>query len=246
MFLRVENLSKAFGPEPVLAGVDLDLAADETLSILGRSGSGKTTLLKILAGLEHADGGRILLEGREISSWKPRERGIVYLYQEPLLLPHLSLFENMAFGLRLRKMEPDHIHARVGELITELGLTGHENKMPHQLSGGQRPRVAFGRAIVVQPALLLLDEPFGSLDVEVRASMQRLFKNLTHAHGIPALFVTHDLKEAILMGDRMAHIRDGRLVTFASKRDFIEDPELGVQQEIAFWNTLRSATDEPN
>jgi ABC-type Fe3+/spermidine/putrescine transport system ATPase subunit len=245
-FLTVSQLSKSFGDESVLDGVSFSLSGAETLSILGRSGSGKTTLLKILAGLESADAGRIMLRGEDIGNWKPQRRGIVYLYQEPLLLPHLNLFDNMAFGLRLRKMAQKEVRENVHALIGELGLTGHEQKMPQQLSGGQRQRVAFGRAIVVKPSLLLLDEPFGSLDVEVRANMQELFKKTAHEHGLPALFVTHDLKEAILMGDRIGHMEGGKLRTFATKHDFIEDPDLGVQREIAFWDALRSSPDEPN
>ena len=238
MFLHVEDLHKAFGAEPVLSGVQCTLAVRQTLSILGRSGGGKTTLLKIIAGLETPDGGTIRLDGRDITGLPPQQRGVVYLYQEPLLFPHLNVRENVAFGLRLRHVAAAQRRRRVTEMLEQLGVADHADKMPHQLSGGQRQRVAFGRAIIVNPALLLLDEPFGNLDVEIRASMQDLFKQVAADYGITTLFVTHDLKEAVLMGDRIAHLRGGRLKMYPSKQAFIADPEVGVQQEIAFWRAL--------
>jgi len=244
MFLEIRNLAKTFGDEPVLRDVSLTLSPRETLSVLGRSGCGKTTLLKIIAGLEQADAGEIWREGREISGLPPQRRGFVYLYQEPLLLPHLDLFGNLAFGLKLRKTPRTELEARVAELAERLGLRAHLDKAPHQLSGGQRQRAAFGRAIAVRPALLLLDEPFSGLDVGIRAEMQALFKETAAAYGIPSLFVTHDLKEAILMGDRIARMQDGRLTTYNSVREFIEDPDSGAEAEIAFWEGLRSRTHE--
>lgn len=236
--LEVANLEKQFGSESVLTGVNLFLQQGETLSVLGRSGSGKTTLLKIIAGLEQADAGQIMLQDRQITKQPPQQRGIVYLYQEPLLLPHLNLFENMAFGLRLQNMAKPEIKKRTLELIEQLGLENHLKKMPHQLSGGQRQRVAFGRAIIVKPNVLLLDEPFGNLDIEIRTQVQHLFKQITGAYQIPAIFVTHDLKEAILMGDRLAFMRNGRLKTYKNQQEFIQDPESGVAREVQFWLDL--------
>lgn len=237
-FFVLRQIGKRFHAERVLHSVSLELAERETLAILGRSGSGKTTLLKIAAGLETADHGQIILGDRDISNASPRHRGIVYLYQEPLLLPHLNLFDNIAFGLRLQKRGEEEIRARVRPLLEELALNEHQHKWPHQLSGGQRQRVAFGRAIIVKPNLLLLDEPFGSLDAETRTVMQTLFKKITAEFGTPALFVTHDLKEALLMGDRIALMAEGRLRTFPSKEAFIGDPDSGVQREIDFWRGL--------
>lgn len=238
MFLDVQNIQKSFGGESVLQGIDFALEARETLSILGRSGCGKTTLLKIIAGLEEADAGSLLLDGVDMMGLPPQQRGIVYLYQEPLLFPHLNVFDNIAFGLRLRKLDAGHIREQVDGMIASLELERHAAKMPHQLSGGQRQRVAFGRAIIVNPRLLLLDEPFGNLDVEIRGTMQTLFKRLAATFEITTLFVTHDLKEAILMGDRIAYMHGGKLKTYTSKEDFIADPHVGVQNEIAFWNSL--------
>jgi len=238
MFLDVIRLRKAFGREPVLRGLSFSLEGHRTLSILGRSGCGKTTLLKIIAGLEAAGDGQVVLQGEDITQKAPQDRGVVYLYQEPLLFPHLNVWDNVAFGLRLRRLDTAQIRRRVDEMLENLELSEHPDKMPNQLSGGQRQRVAFGRALIVNPALLLLDEPFASLDVEIRATMQRLFKRVAAQYEITALFVTHDLKEAILMGDRIAYMRDGTLKTYASKDAFIADPEVGVQNEIAFWNSL--------
>ena len=241
MFLEIQGLSKSYGPEPVLDDVHLSLAPHETVSVLGRSGSGKTTLLKIIAGLEGADRGNLVLGGRDLAGVPPQRRGVVYLYQEPLLFPHLDVWENVAFGLRLRGIAGAELERRVAEMIDDLELIGHARKSPRQLSGGQRQRVSFGRALIVQPALLLLDEPFGNLDAEIRASMQTLFKRVAAAHRITSLFVTHDLKEAILMGDRVAHLRAGRLKVFADRADLAADPELGLMNEVRFWESVAAA-----
>ena len=238
MFLDVQNIWKSYKDEPVLQGVQFALHEKKTLSILGRSGSGKTTLLKIIAGLEHADDGALFLNGDEITRQPPQHRGIVYLYQEALLFPHLNVFENIAFGLRIQHRPNEEITTRVTEIIDALELNGHIQKMPDQLSGGQKQRVAFGRAIIINPALLLLDEPFGSLDVEIRTGMQKLFKRIAHTYSITSIFVTHDLKEAILMGDGLAMMREGRLKSYQSTREFVHDPEVGVHDEITFWRNL--------
>ncbi|MEM6336556.1 MAG: ABC transporter ATP-binding protein [Bacteroidota bacterium] len=239
-FLRVSNIEKTFGPEAVLHDVSLTLAQQRTLAVLGRSGCGKTTLLKILAGLETADAGRVVVEGEDVTDAPAQSRGIVYLYQEPLLFPHLDVFENVAFGLRLRGVDKQSIKEQVDRMIGDLGLRGQERKRPNQLSGGQRQRVAFGRAVIVNPRLLLLDEPFASLDVETRALMQQLYTRIAEAYAITALFVTHDLKEALLMGDEIGHMRAGRLHVYPSRQAFINDPDSGVAQEVAFWERIKS------
>lgn len=240
MFLEVDDISKKFGAEQVLEGVSFGLEAEETLGILGRSGSGKTTLLKILAGLEEAGGGTIRLGGEAIERREPRLRGIVYLYQEPLLFPHLDVYENVAFGLRLRGEGEPGIGARVGEMLERLGLAGQARKQPHQLSGGQRQRVSFGRALVVNPRLLLLDEPFASLDSETRAGMQTLFKEVAAACRITSIFVTHDLKEAILISRRIAHLQSGRLRLYRDLGEVLADPQLGARRELDFWRSLEA------
>ena len=238
MFLSIRALSKSFGSDVILKQLSVDIKEGTTLSILGKSGCGKTTFLKILAGLESLDHGSVYLQEVDISHLPPQKRGVVYLYQEPLLFPHLNVFDNIAFGLRIKKLGNRVIEDRVGGLVNDLGLSQHIRKMPNQLSGGQKQRVAFGRAIIVNPSLLLLDEPFASLDVETRASMQQLFKSLSSQFGITSIFVTHDLKEALLMGDEIAYMKQGHLTTYSSKQSFIKDPSVGVLDEIAFWSNL--------
>ncbi|MBS1913594.1 MAG: ABC transporter ATP-binding protein [Bacteroidetes bacterium] len=238
MILSVENISKSYGPHAVLHDVSLAVAERETLAILGRSGCGKTTLLKIVAGLVDADAGSLCLRGAAIGDTPIERRNVVYIYQEPLLFPHLTVFENIAFGLRLRRKPAAEVERAVATMMDELELAGHGAKLPSQLSGGQRQRVAFGRAIIVKPDVLLLDEPFSSLDTETRASMQALFRSLVRAHGVASIFVTHDLKEAILIGDAIAYMQEGRLVTFGTKAEFIAHPEFGARREIEFWASL--------
>jgi len=225
-FLNIDDLSKTFEGQPILNGIHLSLESNTVLSILGKSGSGKTTLLKIIAGLEDADQGRISLEGKPVMTLKPQKRNIVYLYQEALLFPHLNVFENIAFGLRLQKKDQTEIEKRVIQMLGPLGLEHMKYKSPNQLSGGEKQRVAFGRAIIVEPKLLLLDEPFGALDVETRHSMQQLFKNLAKQLSISALFVTHDLKEAIIMGMTLAKLKMEIIKLTPLKKSFIRMPNL--------------------
>lgn len=238
MFLEVKQIVKSFNQEHVVKELTFNLDAHKTLSILGKSGCGKTTMLKTIGGLVEPDSGMISLKGDNITHLKPEKRNIVYLYQEDLLFPHLNVFENIAFGLRLKKVAKPEIHTRVNNMIHSLELEGQGQKLPNQLSGGQRQRVSFGRAIITNPSLLLLDEPFGSLDAGTRQRMQKLFKKLTNEFKITSLFVTHDLKEAVLMGDEIGFMREGRLTVYTDKDDFIKDPETGVLNEIEFWDKL--------
>ncbi|MBU2974870.1 ABC transporter ATP-binding protein [Zobellia sp. B3R18] len=238
MFLEVQHIVKSFGAEKVVKDLNFSLQAKQTLSILGKSGCGKTTMLKTIGGLATPDSGKILLNGVDITETKPEKRNIVYLYQEDLLFPHLNAFENIAFGLRLKKIPKGLINEKVEHMLHSLELEGQADKMPTQLSGGQRQRVSFGRAISTNPSLLLLDEPFGSLDTGTRQRMQELFKKLTAEFNITSLFVTHDLKEAVLMGDQIGFMEDGVLKVYKDKKDFIQDPQTGVQSEIEFWGGL--------
>ncbi len=239
MFLEVNNISKRYGSKSILNDVSFVLPAHRTLSILGKSGCGKSTLLKIISGIELQDEGLIILQGKNISLLNPNKRNIVYLFQEALLFPHLNVYENIAFGLRIRKEKPAQIASKVDAMLQSLELTEHVLKMPHQLSGGQKQRVAFGRALIINPPLILLDEPFSSLDVEIRSSMQQLYKTIAKQFEINALFVTHDLKEALLMGDLISYMEGGKLEIYESKQQFINDSRTGVLNEITFWNELR-------
>ncbi|MDB5034919.1 MAG: ABC-type spermidine/putrescine transport system, ATPase component [Chlorobi bacterium] len=244
MVLTVSNIDKAYGGHPVLNDVGLAVDERETLAILGRSGCGKTTLLKIIAGLVDPDRGELRLRENAINDLPVARRNIVYIYQEALLFPHLDIFENIAFGLRLRKIPEATIRERVEEMLGSLELSTHARRMPHQLSGGERQRVAFGRAMIVNPSVLLLDEPFSNLDAETRAAMQGLFQRLAAHYGIASIVVTHDLKEAILLGDRISYMRDGRLLHFSSKSEFIAHPEYGARREMDFWRSLGDQINE--
>ncbi len=238
MLLTVENINKRFYAETVLQNVGLVLEQHRTLSILGKSGCGKTTLLKIIAGLVFQDSGNIFLNGININSLPPNLRRIVYMSQEPLLFPHLDVFENIAYGLRIRKEGPAAIETKVDQLVGKLGLQEHKRKMPHQLSGGQKQRVNFGRSLIINPPLLLLDEPFSNLDTQTRREMQQLFKEIAGEFKITSIFVTHDIKEALLMCDSIGYMKEGQLTIYDNKNSFISDSNTGVQQEIAFWQSL--------
>ena len=209
--LEVAGLNKAFATQAVLAGVDLEVAPNCLLAILGPSGSGKTTLLRVLAGFERADAGTVVLGGRVVDdgrTWVPPEdRGIGYVPQEGGLFPHLTVERNVAFGLpRSRQHGPV-----VGNYIEMVGLGGLERRYPHQLSGGQQQRVALARALAVGPALVLLDEPFSSLDVGMRASVREDVAQVLRDSGTTAVLVTHDQDEALSIADQVAVIRDGRI-----------------------------------
>jgi len=244
--LEAQHISKAFKNEQVLDDLNLQLHEHETLSILGRSGSGKTTLLKILAGLETPDAGRVLNNDQDVLSLPVHKRDIVYLYQEALLFPHLNVSENIAFGLRLRKTDGAAINERVNDMIQQLELEGMQDKMPHQLSGGQKQRVSFGRALITNPSVLLLDEPFGNLDADSRHSMQHLFKRIAKEFKITSVFVTHNVKEAILMGDRISNLKDGKLYIYPTLEQFLNAGENMVQEEIKFWQSISETKKNSN
>lgn len=236
--IEVQNLCKSFGPEVVLRDINFQLSRGHTLCILGKSGSGKSTLLRILAGLETADAGELKVAGNSVLTLSPDKRPLVYLSQEPLLFPHLNVFRNLAFGLELKKPAKAVIRDRVTEMAERLGLQDHLNKMPFELSGGQKQRVNFGRALIIKPQIFLLDEPFGSLDHQIRGEMQELFLKLRVEYRMTTIFVTHDLKEALMVGDRFASLTSGRLEQYASVRDFLDAPESGAAKELDFWIKL--------
>jgi ABC-type sugar transport system ATPase subunit len=243
--LTVSHLSKQFSGQPVLRDLSFTLNEGEVLAVLGRSGGGKTTLLKILAGLETPDVGELLADGQNLRAVPPERRQMVYLYQEPLLFPHLTVFENVAFGLRIRRVPWAEADRRVREMLAELDLLHHAPKAPHQLSGGQRQRVSFGRALVIRPRLLLLDEPFGNLDAQTRADMQQLFLRVSRQHRITSIFVTHDSREALTVGTRFAYLDQEGLNSFASVAEFVRDARTGIRAELAFWESIHHALPNP-
>lgn len=223
--LEVAGLAKSFGSQPVLSGLDLVAGPGSFTCILGPSGSGKTTLLRAIAGFERADRGTIRLGDRVVDDGgelhvPAQARGIGYVPQEGGLFPHLSVSQNVAFGLPRRERRG----ARVGELLEMVGLAGLERRFPHQLSGGQQQRVALARALAIRPELVLLDEPFASLDAGLRASVRRDVRRVLREAGTTALLVTHDQDEAFSLADSVAIIRDGRIGQCAPAREIYTRP----------------------
>ncbi|HCK21665.1 MAG TPA: sulfate ABC transporter ATP-binding protein [Bacteroidetes bacterium] len=233
--MEVRNLAKSYGQQPILRNINLIVEQGKTLAVLGRSGCGKTTLLRIVAGLISPDNGKVLLDGKDMEGVPTHLRNAVYMNQEPLLFPHLTVRQNIAFGLKIRSISVQQIQKEVSTMLEQLGLQDHADKWPDQLSGGQRQRVSFGRAIITQPSVLLLDEPFGNLDTDTRQQMQELFLQLTRTYQTTSLLVTHDLKEAILVGNETAYMEEGELYFYDSPAAFLADPRTGGASELAFW-----------
>lgn len=201
------GVRKRYGSVPALDGVDLSVASGHLVAVLGPSGCGKTTLLRCVAGFEKVDAGRIVVDGRDLTTLAPQRRRIAVVPQEGALFPHLCVFGNVAYGLnRSARRE------RVGEVLALLGLAGLENRMPHQLSGGQQQRVAVARALAPRPPVVLLDEPFSALDAALRADIRRDIRAALRADGATALLVTHDQGEALSMADEVAVMRDGVII----------------------------------
>lgn len=236
--IEIDALSKRYANEEILRSMTFGLLPEKTLCVLGKSGCGKTTLLKIMAGLEQADSGSFRVDGKEMLSLPSRQRGVVYLSQEPLLFPHLNVFDNLAYGLRIRREKPQFIKQQVHILLDQLALNEHKTKMPETLSGGQKQRVAFGRALIINPRIMLLDEPFASLDALMRVEMQQLFLAMQAQFKITSIFVTHDLKEALVMGHAMGRIENGQMKVYSSRKEFIREAGSGAYEEADFWNKL--------
>lgn len=240
MWLRTENIVVDYGKVRVIDHLSLSVDKSQTLSVLGKSGCGKTTLLKVISGLLPQTSGSVYLKDENLQGIPANERNIIYLNQEALLFPHLTVFENIAFGLRVKKEKESVIKEQVMQMLLNLDLAEYENKTTTELSGGQRQRVSFGRALILNPSVLLLDEPFGSLDAQTRTKMQRFYQDIAVKFGITSIFVTHDVKEAMLMGDKMALMDKGRLEEFESKEAFIADLRTGAKQEMEFWKNILS------
>src|SRR6202166_765672 len=239
-FLRLENVSKRFGEHTVLASISLDVERGEFLTLLGESGSGKTTLLRILAGFEEATGGRILLEDERLDALPPHRRPIHTVFQSYALFPHMSVFDNVAYGLRVRGCARDEMTARVEEALRKVHMGQFAKHFPRQISGGQKQRVALAPALVNRPRLLLLDEPLSALDANLRRQMQVELKSLQREVGIAFVFVTHDQEEAMVMSDRIALLRSGELEQVATPREIYSRPATAyVAQFIGHTNLLQ-------
>ena len=224
MSIEVHSVSKRFGEFAALQDVDLTVAEGSLTALLGPSGSGKSTLLRIIAGLEEPDGGAVLLDGRDVTVARPQDRGIGFVFQHYAPFAHMSVFENVAFGLRIRKRPREEIRQRVDELLALVGLTAWGGQRPGQLSGGQRQRMALARALAVDPRLLLLDEPFGALDANVRGELRRWLRRLHDEQGVTTVLVTHDQEEAMEIADTIAVMNAGRIEQVASPREVYDTP----------------------
>lgn len=207
--LRIRNLSKSYGDNPILQGIDLDIQDGEFLTLLGPSGCGKTTLLRLIGGFEMPNGGSMELDGVDIAGLPAEKRPINTVFQQYALFPHMNVYHNIAYGLKLKKVPKDEIDHRVREALAMVQLEHTINRRPQDLSGGQQQRIAIARAVVNRPKLLLLDEPLSALDAKMRVQMQSELKRLQRELGITFVFVTHDQEEALSMSDRIAVMKGG-------------------------------------
>src|SRR4051812_6325648 len=237
--IELSKLRKEFAEVTAVDGIDLQVPAGEFFSLLGPSGCGKTTPLRMIAGFERPTSGQILLDGTDVAYTPPHQRNVNTVFQNYALFPHLNVFDNIAFGLRRAKRPKAEIRDRVGKSLELVQLGGYEKRKPTQLSGGQQQRVALARALVLNPSVLLLDEPLGALDAKLRKALQIELKSLQQEVGITFLYVTHDQEEALTMSDRLAVMNGGRIEQVGAPQDVYEDPEtlyvadfLGVSKPI--------------
>jgi ABC-type Fe3+/spermidine/putrescine transport system ATPase subunit len=240
-FLSIQSVEKRFGPRLVLRGISLDVASGEFLTILGESGSGKTTLLRLIAGFEQLDRGEIRMAGERLDSLPPYRRQVNTVFQSYAIFPHLSVSENVAYGLRAKNVDATEIPSRVKQALAMVKMEGFAQSAPSRLSGGQQQRVALARALVNRPRILLLDEPLSALDANLRRQMQVELKSLQREVGITFLFVTHDQEEAMALSDRIALLREGVLEQVAPPREIYANPSTAyVAQFIGQTNVLRA------
>ena len=223
--LRLENLCKDYGQGMILHHLNLDIYPGEFLTLLGPSGCGKTTTLRMIAGLESVTEGRVWLEGRDITGLPPEKRPLNTVFQSYALFPHMNVFQNIAYGLKVRGIKKPEQKRRVEEALRLVRLSGYEKRMPAQLSGGQRQRVAIARAAVLRPKVLLLDEPLGALDLKLRQQMQTELKRMQQEMGITFLYITHDQEEALNMSTRIVILREGRVEQIGTPEEVYEHPQ---------------------
>jgi putative spermidine/putrescine transport system ATP-binding protein len=222
--VRLVGLQKHFGDIVAVAGIDLEIGEGEFFSMLGPSGSGKTTTLRMIAGFELPTAGRIELHGEDVSRLPPFDRDVNTVFQDYALFPHMSVGDNVGYGLMVRKVDREERRRRVVDALRMVRLDGYEKRRPSQLSGGQRQRVALARALVNRPRVLLLDEPLGALDLKLREEMQIELKTIQREVGITFIYVTHDQEEALTMSDRLAVFRQGRIEQIGTPADVYEKP----------------------
>ena len=224
MGIAVENVNKSFEDFQALKDVTLEVPDGSLTALLGPSGSGKSTLLRLIAGLEEADAGKVMLNGRDVTRMSVQERGIGFVFQHYAAFKHMTVRDNIAFGLSIKKTPRDQVRQRVKELIKLVQLQGMAHRYPSQLSGGQRQRMALARALAPQPKLLLLDEPFGALDARVRKELREWLRNLHEDVGVTTIFVTHDQEEAMDVAEQIVVMNDGAVEQIGSAEQLYEEP----------------------
>jgi sulfate/thiosulfate transport system ATP-binding protein len=225
MSIVVRSVSKRFNDFTALEDVSLEVASGSLTALLGPSGSGKSTLLRVIAGLERPDEGEIVISGADATGLAPQKRGVGFVFQHYAAFKHMTVQDNVAFGLTIRKRPKEEIRERVGELLELVQLQQFARRYPAQLSGGQRQRMALARALAVEPEVLLLDEPFGALDARVRAELREWLRRLHDEVHVTTVFVTHDQEEAMEVADRIAVMNKGRIEQVGGPRDLYEHPE---------------------
>ncbi|MGL5346140.1 MAG: spermidine/putrescine ABC transporter ATP-binding protein [Peptostreptococcaceae bacterium] len=223
--IELKNISKKYDELTVLDNLSLDIKKNEFLTLLGPSGCGKTTTLKIIAGFEYADDGKVLFEEKDLNNIPPYQRPVNTVFQKYALFPHMNIYENIAFGLKIKKMPKEQIDIKVKEMLKLVALEGFENRKVDSLSGGQQQRIAIARALVNEPKVLLLDEPLGALDLKLRQEMQVELKKMQQKLGITFIFVTHDQEEALSMSDTIIVMNKGKIQQMGTPEDIYNEPK---------------------
>ncbi len=247
-FLELKNLKKSFAPgEAVLQGINLTIRQGEFVTLLGASGCGKTTTLRIIAGLEQPDSGSVWLEGQDVTALEPNQRDVNTVFQNYALFPHMNVADNIGYGLKIRKAPKAEIKKKVKEMLELVQLEGYEKRKPSELSGGQKQRVAIARALANNPRVLLLDEPLGALDLQLRRTMQLELKRLQKKLGITFIYITHDQEEAINMSDRIVVMNQGQFEQIGTPDEIYNHPKTGyVAAFVGNANILKGTVAEKN
>lgn len=244
--LELRNITKSFGATPVLGGISLTVKEGEFVTLLGPSGCGKTTILRIIAGLEQPDDGCVLIEGQDMQRTGPEKRPVNMVFQNYALFPHMNVFQNIAYGLKIKGIHKEEIRTRVAHALALVRMEGYEKRMPAEMSGGQRQRVAIARAIINNPRILLLDEPLGALDLQLRRQMQHELKTLQKELGITFIYITHDQEEAINMSDRILVMHNGNIEQAGTPAEIYDTPRTSyVARFVGEANILRGTVTEP-
>ena len=225
MSLKIENIKKSFGTQQVLKGLSFEVEKGEFFFLLGSSGCGKSTLLRIISGLCDPDEGRIFFDGEDVTTLPAEKRGVGLVFQNYALWPHMTVYDNIAFGLQVRKLKKDEIAKKVAKVLQDVRLEGLEKRYPAELSGGQQQRVALARALVVEPKLVLLDEPLSNLDANLRLEMRSELRRIHRELGLTMIYVTHDQKEALSLADRVALLHEGKLEQLGSPTELYKRPQ---------------------